>query len=139
MSTPAPVPSRRRRLAALGAAGVLAGTALSLSAVTASPADAAWSTQTTVHGAKAQVCKVPVRGQRPWLRLRLDNRAAPHGHEATLSRAGGGRVTVRAAAGRVSGTQQLRWRTGDRFGTGVNDIDGPGAGGGVDLSRVPRC
>lgn len=113
----------------------LASTVLVLGST--APASAAWKTSTVVHGAKLQVCKTFVQG-RPFLRARLDNRRGEHAHRGGLSRPGQSR-TLTARAGRISEVKQLSVNGSRSFSTYVADVDGPGAGGGLDPRDVPRC
>lgn len=117
--------------------GAVAATALLL--VTATPAAAAWKTETTVHGAKLQACRATVDGK-PVLKVRLDNRKGKHAHRGGIHRVGSEQSrTLRAAAGRISAVRQIGAPAGASFETYVGDINGPSAGGGVDVSRLPRC
>lgn len=115
----------------------VAATALLLA--TATPATAAWKTETVVHGAKLQACRATV-DDRPVLKIRLDNRQGKHAHRGGIHRTGSQQSrTVRAAAGRISAVKQIGAPAGASFETFVGEIDGPSAGGGVDVSRLPRC
>lgn len=128
---------RRARRVAVATVTLVAApvTALTVPA----PAQAAWETVTVVHDARLQLCVQPVSGARPWIRVRLDNRAGRHAHRGSLGREGGATVTVRAAAGRWSDVGRLRWRVGGSYSSGISDLSGAGAGGGVDPRRLPRC
>jgi hypothetical protein len=123
--------------------GALAGLALSALTVVAPPsANAAWSTWVGTHGAKAQVCQVPLAGGSARLKIRLDNRGADHWHRVTLFRTRDGRtqeVEVRAGAGRTSGTAALVWSRGDEAGVTLHHPDGGAAGGLVAPGQVRRC
>lgn len=110
-------------------------------ALLASPAEAAWTTNTTVHDAKVQVCKVKREGG--WkIKLRVDNRKADHGHYGTLFRMRGDHrtsVKVWARRGKVSELTSLRARKGDSLETMVSERNGVGAGGGIPIGAIARC
>lgn len=127
------------RLTALGALTGLLLTALVLVAPTA---NAAWTTWGTIHGSKAQVCKVPLGDGSTRVKLRLDNRGAAHAHRVSLfrDRAGSFReIAVRAEAGAVSGVKSLVLARGDEAGVTTHDPDGGAAGEMLRLSAVARC
>ena len=130
----APALSRRFALAAVTVIGLgtttLAG---------ATPAHAAsWTTVMSVHKAKTQLCKDPVAdGWR--VRIRLDNRAAAHGHDAGMSRNGGANASVRAQAGEVSKVKALFFQRGDELTVGMGEFTGEGAGGRASLGAVGFC
>lgn len=123
--------------------GAIAGLALSALTVLAPPsANAAWSTWVNTHGAKAQVCQVPLAGGSARLKIRLDNRNADHWHRVSLFRTRDGRtqeVAVRAGAGSTSGTKSLVWSRGDEAGVTLHHPDGGAAGGTVEPRMVKRC
>ncbi|QIX27931.1 hypothetical protein ncot_16055 [Nocardioides sp. JQ2195] len=83
-----------------------------------STTEAAWTTGTTIHDAKAQVCKV---------------KRAEGWKIATVS------VKVWAKRGRVSEIRSLRARKGDLVDTMVSERSGVGAGGGIPIRAVARC
>lgn len=117
--------------------GAVAATALLLA--TAAPSAAAWKTETTVHGAKLQACRSTV-DDRPVIQVRLDNRSGEHAHRGGIHRVDSEQSrTVRAAAGRISRVKRIGAPAGSGFDTFVGEINGPSAGGGVDVSRLPRC
>ena len=128
----------RRAVAASAVTSVLAaGTLL------ASPAHAAWTSGASTHGGNVLVCKVPLGGGDLRVRVRLDNRTAAHPHIGELFRLRGGtttRVTVRAAAGKQSGTKSLRVNRGDAVvGAGIWEVSGGGLGGDLSRARIARC
>lgn len=117
--------------------GAAAATALLIA--TAAPATAAWQSVTVVHGAKLQACRTTVDGS-PVLQVRLDNRQGKHAHRGGIHRTGSQQSrSFRAAAGKVSPVKRIGAPAGALFETYVGDIDGPSAGGGVDVSSLPRC
>lgn len=145
--TPSPRPSLRSasRAAALVA---LLGLVLGSLAVTAPAAQAAWFNAAAVHGGKVQVCKVHVRDSTWRLRMRLDNRRAPHTHIGGLSRVRNFKtvssISVRARAGRVSGTKSMLWKRSWESDTqwisaGIGDTNGQGLGGAIGFRQIPRC
>lgn len=110
--------------------------------LTASSAEAAWSAGASVHGGKTQLCKVRHNDGSLTIRVRLDNRGASHTHLGGLSRTRDGQranVEVRAAAGRISGTKSLRWRSGDTLSVGIGEPTGEGLGGGASPSQISVC
>jgi hypothetical protein len=127
------------RLAALTAA---VGLVLTLLVATAPGASAAWGSVITIHGARLQVCKVPLGDGRQRLKVRLDNTRGGHTHLGGISRTRNGQrqdVDLRAAAGRVSQVRSLVWRRGDELSGGIGEVTGEGAGGGFSPGDVPRC
>lgn len=132
----------RRTPARLALGALLTSLTVAGSTAIAAPAQAAWGTQTTIHDARAQVCKVRLAGGDFKIKLRLDNRKADHAHLGMLFRDRDGRTTTRkarAAAGKVSKVKSLRWKRGDSLTTGVHEIKGPGAGGGTSIGAIPIC
>lgn len=131
------------RMTRMTVTGALAGLGLSALTVVGAPsANAAWSTWVSTHGAKAQVCQVPLAGGSARLKIRLDNRNAAHWHRVSLFRTRDGRtqeVSVRAGAGSTSGTKSLVWSRGDEAGVTLHHPDGGAAGGGVEPRMVRRC
>jgi len=126
------------RLTALGALTCLLLSAFTLVAPTA---NAAWTNWVTIHGSKAQVCKVPLSGGTTRVKVRLDNRGAAHAHRVSLFRDRNGsfhEVAVRAAAGAVSGVNSLVLARGDEAGVTTHDPNGA-AGDMLRLSVVARC
>lgn len=110
-------------------------------ALVSSPAQAAWTNETNIHSAKAQLCKAKTRTG--WLvKLRLNNRKGKHAHYGTLFRERGKRtvsIKVRANRGKISRTKALVWRRGDRLTTMVSELSGVGAGGGAAFWQLARC
>ncbi|MCD4526851.1 hypothetical protein [Nocardioides sp. cx-173] len=130
--TLSPLRSLSTTLALTVASGVLVG-------LTQSPASAAWSTVTNVHGAKLQTCRTANGAA---VRLRVNNWQGKHAHRGGLFRKRGGKTVyygVVAQKGRLSPTRQMPVQAGDSLGTLVGEINGPAAGGGVPLSMIPRC
>ncbi|WP_122816056.1 hypothetical protein [Nocardioides pantholopis] len=110
--------------------------------VAAPSAEAAWTTGVANDGGKVRVCKVPLGGGDLKVKVRLDNRRAKHGHVGYVYRLRGGKWTdarVRAGGGEWSGTKSLRVNRGDAVGAGIDEIDGPGLGGTMAKSSIPRC
>lgn len=130
--------SPRHLLATTASAALLAGGLVGLAPTAAS---AAYTTVTTVHGANLQACRATVGGD-PAVRFRLDNRAGRHAHRGSVSRERGGvsrTFSVQPAAGRVSAVKTVRLRSGDRLVSGIQDLDGPGAGGGFSRGDLRAC
>ncbi|MEP9362873.1 hypothetical protein ABLE68_07910 [Nocardioides sp. CN2-186] len=136
-------PRRRDRIASR--LGVLAGSSsLLVAAVLVAPpaAEAAWGSGARVHGGEVQACKVRNDDGSLTIRTRLDNRRASHTHLGGMSRTRDGHrvsVNVRAAAGKISGTKSLRWRSGDVLSIGIGETTGEGLGGSIDPSQIPHC
>lgn len=110
-------------------------------ALLASPAEAAWTSTVNVHDAKAQVCKVK-RADGWKIKIRVNNRRAPHGHYGTLFRTRGDKLTsvkVWAKRGKTSATKSLRWKKGDYMDVMISERNGVGAGGGTHPSHMRRC
>ena len=127
------------RLVSLASAAVLTGALL---VSTAPAANAAWRTQHAFHGAKVQMCKVHVEGQRFELRVRVDNRDGKHAHTGAIFRTRNGTTATamaRAGAGGVSGYKALMVRSGDKLQSGAGEGEGIGMGDLLRLSDTPRC
>lgn len=127
------------RLSALGALTCLLLTSLTLLAPTA---NAAWTTWGDRHGAKPQVCKVPLGGGSARVKLRVDNRRAAHAHRVTIFRDRNGdvrEIEVRAAAGRMSQVASIVLARGDYAGLTVHEPDGGAGGDMLRLGSVARC
>ena len=127
------------RLTALGA---LTGLLLTSATVVAPSANAAWTTWGNRHGAKPQVCKVPLSGGSVRIKVRVDARQASHAHRVTIFRDRNGsfrEIEVRAAAGRISGTNSIVLARGDEAGLTVHEPDGGAGGDMLQLGRITRC
>lgn len=139
-SPEAPRTRRRARRAGVAAAACLLASGLLVS--TAPAASAAWFTQHALHGAKIQVCKVHVEGQRYRVRVRVDNRNGKHVHVGQVQRTRNGNtasVTARAGAGAVSGAKSILVRTGDQLGSSAGESNGTVLGDTLRLGDLPRC
>jgi len=122
--------------------GAIAGATLTSLGLTATSAQAAWTTAQQVHGGKTLVCKVPLADGQQRVRLRLDNSNAQHTHVSGMSRQRGGQTTqvdVRTAAGNVSATESLVWRRGDVLVTGIGEVTGEGMGSQIGIGQISRC
>lgn len=110
-------------------------------ALVSSPAQAKWSTHTTVHNAKVQLCKV--KAPAGWrVKLRLHNYKAKHAHKAVLFRERGKKqasISVVAKRGKFSPVRSLIWKKGDGLTTMLSEINGPGAGGGAGIGEIALC
>ena len=128
-----------KRLTVLGA---LTGLLLTVMTLTGPAATAAWHNALAFHGAKLQVCKVPLDGGRTRVKVRLDNRGASHTHLGGTTRVRGtDQVSrdVRVAAGKVSDVKSLVVNRNDQLSAGMGETNGQGAGGELPLSIVSRC
>lgn len=127
------------RLTALGA---LTGLLLTPLTLVAPAATAAWTSWGTIHGSRAQVCKVPLAGGSTRVKLRVDNRGAGHAHRVSLFRDRNGsfhEIAVRAGAGQVSGVKSLVLAPGDEAGVTTHEPNGGAAGDMLRLGMVARC
>ena len=138
----------RRAAARLTVLGVTAAAVPTALVVTAPSADAAWTTTSKAHGAKVQLCKVHRSGDLYKIRMRLDNRNGDHRHIGGVSNVKNFKVVesaeVRPAAGKVSQTRSITWRTrweGDDqwISAGIGETNGQGHGGAVSFSSIPNC
>lgn len=130
-----------KRLAVLGALTCLV---LSSLAITAPAANAAWRNVMQIHGAKLQLCKVPLADGRTRIKARLDNRGGDHTHLGGVSAASDsdqpGRIEFRTGAGRLSPVKSMVFRRGERFlSAGMGETTGEGAGGDAAIRDLPRC
>ncbi|KRF17029.1 hypothetical protein ASG90_06755 [Nocardioides sp. Soil797] len=133
-------PSSRHTLRAIVLTAITALVAASI-AFLATPAQASWTTTTTVHDAKFQLCRVKKNDN--WkIKFRVDNRRAKHGHYGTVFRVRGGKTTsfrIWAKRGKFSGVETLGWRQGDSVDTMISERSGVGAGGGIPMNHIRRC
>ncbi|KRF17223.1 hypothetical protein ASG90_07910 [Nocardioides sp. Soil797] len=129
-----------KRLGSLGALTALLFTTLIFAGP---PAQAAWFTNLTTHGAKAQTCKVSIdRGTR--LKVRVNNRKGTQRVAVFLRRVDANYrekeiVWLRVPKGEVSMTKSLvltkkQRRKGHSFQIGTKDFGGDAGG-----SLTPRC
>ncbi|WP_182525861.1 hypothetical protein [Nocardioides dongkuii] len=132
------MPTRPLRSAALATVLTVLSTMLLLGVTSSAPAAAGWTSDTTIHDAKLQVCRTTVKGT-AYLRLRLDNRAGKHAHRGGVYRRTGGATSreVRAAAGRISAVKKIKITKNARFDTYVGEIGGAAAGG--VIGSYGRC
>lgn len=133
------LPGRSIRIAGMGA---MTSLLLTAAVLTAPAAQAAWTSGARVHRGDVQACKVRNNDGSLTIRTRLDNRLASHTHLGGMSRTRDGQrvsVEVRAAAGEISATKSLRWRSGDVLSIGIGETTGEGLGGGIAPSQIPAC
>lgn len=138
----------RRSAARLTALGMTAAAVPAALVITAPSADAAWKTVSRLHGARVELCKTHRSGDEYRIKMRLDNRAGKHTHVGGVSRVKDFRTVdsagVRPAAGKVSKTKSIVWRTrwskdGQWISAGIGETNGQGHGGEVGFNQIPNC
>jgi len=128
-----------------------AAAALTLGAIgavglSASPADAAWTTNPGLHNAVVYVCKAPHANGTVTIKIKLDARKSAKWSSVgvSLMNAAGTQevrgISARAQAGTVSPVKQITvpTRTKDRLSIGVSDAQG-GMGGALMLGSTAHC